>query len=99
MVFCSFETLRDELNALRRDKGAARRGCSGEARLAASPLAALGFWRIVIDEAQVVSNTASAAAVMCSALWRRQAWVVTGTPVNSRHVEIAAGMVSRRGYT
>ena len=29
-----------------------------------------------------VSNTASHAAVMASALWRRHAWVVTGTPVN-----------------
>ena len=45
----------------------------------------------------MVSNTASAAAVMCSALWRRQAWVVTGTPVNGRYVEIAAGIVPRRG--
>ena len=35
-----------------------------------------------------MSNSASAAAVMASALWRRQAWVVTGTPVNSRLAEV-----------
>ena len=90
-MFCSFETLRDELKlkqGLRRGGGAAgvsaprRAGGGGGLPLASSPLAMLGFWRIVLDEAQVVSNTNSAAALMASALWRRHAWVVTGTPAD-----------------
>ena len=56
--------------------------------MGSSPLAMLGFWRIVLDEAQVVSNTNSAAALMASALWRRHAWVVTGTPVNAKLSEL-----------
>ena len=60
----------------------------GGSALASSPLAMLGFWRIVLDEAQVVSNTNSAAALMASALWRRHAWVVTGTPVNAKLSEL-----------
>lgn len=49
-----------------------------------SPLLNFGFWRIMLDEAQLVANTNSVAAVMASQLWRRHAWVVTGTPVSSR---------------
>ena len=44
------------------------------------PLGALGFWRIILDEAQLVSQTTSRAALMCSDLWRRHAWVATGSP-------------------
>ena len=95
-MFCSFETLRDELkHGLRRGSAAgvsAPRSGGGSGGgglpLASSPLTMLGFWRIILDEAQVVSNTNSAAALMASALWRRHAWVVTGTPVD-QHVERA----------
>ena len=48
----------------------------------------LGFWRIILDEAQIVSNSNSAAALMASALWRRHAWLVTGTPVNAKLSEL-----------
>lgn len=37
-----------------------------------------GFWRIMLDEAQLVANTSSIAAQVASSLWRRHAWVVTG---------------------
>ena len=37
----------------------------------------------MLDEAQLVANTNSAAAVTASDLYRRQAWVVTGTPISS----------------
>ena len=47
-----------------------------------SPLARVGLWRLVLDEAQLVANSSSVAAAMASALWRRHAWVVTGTPVS-----------------
>ena len=39
---------------------------------------------MVLDEAQLVANSNSVAAVVASSLWRRQAWVVTGTPLSSR---------------
>ena len=47
-----------------------------------------GFWRLVLDEAQLVASSCSEAALMTSALWRRHAWVVTGTPIASRVEEI-----------
>ena len=40
-----------------------------------SKLLQFGFWRVMLDEAQLVAASSSAAAVMCSRLWRRHAWV------------------------
>ena len=49
-----------------------------------TPLVRYGFWRIMLDEAQIVCTSNSAAAVMASQLWRRHAWVVTGAaPLHS----------------
>lgn len=48
-----------------------------------SVLTRFGFWRIMLDEAQLVAQSNSVAAVMASSLWRRHAWVVTGTPISN----------------
>ncbi len=53
-----------------------------------SHLIKFGFWRIMLDEAQLVANSNSVAAVMASGLWRRHAWVITGTPVSSKLDEV-----------
>ena len=42
----------------------------------------------MLDEAQLVAQSSSVAAQMTSALWRRHAWVVTGTPITSKVDEI-----------
>ena len=42
----------------------------------------------VLDEAQLVSQTNSVAAQMAAHLWRRHAWVVTGTPISSSINEV-----------
>ena len=49
----------------------------------------LGFWRVVLDEAQQVENDTSRAALMCSMLQRRHAWVMTGTPITRSYKEVA----------
>lgn len=48
------------------------------------PLGALGFWRVILDEAQLVSKETSKAATICSEIWRRHAWIATGTPINAK---------------
>ena len=58
-------------------------GCGGR-----SQLTRWGFWRVVLDEAQVVANSNSAAACSVSQLLRRSAWVVTGTPITSEVQEL-----------
>ena len=57
-------------------------------RACRSRLLQFGFWRVMLDEAQLVAASSSVAARMTSALWRRHAWVVTGTPVTARVDEI-----------
>jgi len=47
-----------------------------------------GFWRVCLDEAQMIANSNSMAAIMASSLWRRHAWVITGTPITARLEEI-----------
>ena len=51
-------------------------------------LMAWGFWRVLLDEAQLVAHSSSVAAQKASSLWRRHAWTVTGTPLSSRLSEI-----------
>jgi E3 ubiquitin-protein ligase SHPRH len=43
-----------------------------------TPLRQYGFWRLVLDEAQVVANSASKGARTVANIVRRHAWVVTG---------------------
>ena len=43
-----------------------------------TPLRQYGFWRLVLDEAQVVANSASKGASTVADIVRRHAWVVTG---------------------
>ncbi|KAL4426809.1 hypothetical protein ABPG77_006595 [Micractinium sp. CCAP 211/92] len=73
IVLMSYEQLRDQLHA-----------SAGHTSL----LHQFGFWRVVLDEAQLVANSSSVAALVASSLWRRHAWVVTGTPIASRLDEI-----------
>lgn len=54
VVLVSYEVLRRELSNCV--------GSSSSARLAARQLPLLGFWRIVLDEAQLVANSNSVAA-------------------------------------
>jgi E3 ubiquitin-protein ligase SHPRH len=59
LVLISYEHLRDQLH------------------MAGSQLSVLqqyGFWRVCLDEAQLIANSSSVAAVMASSLWRRHAW-------------------------
>lgn len=74
ICLCSYEDLRDQLGASHSNS--------------VSALQQFGFWRVCLDEAQLIANSSSVAAVMASSLWRRHAWVVTGTPISNRLSEV-----------
>jgi SNF2-related domain len=74
ICLCSYEHLRDQLSASHGNT--------------VSPLQQFGFWRVCLDEAQLIANSSSVAAVMASSLWRGHAWVVTGTPISNRLSEV-----------
>lgn len=46
-----------------------------------SPLSQLEFWRVILDEVQMVGNTVSNAAVVARIIPRVHAWGVSGTPI------------------
>ncbi|PWN54252.1 hypothetical protein IE53DRAFT_376660 [Violaceomyces palustris] len=46
-----------------------------------TPLLEVHFWRVMLDEAQIVASAASQAAEMVSELWRTNCWLITGTPI------------------
>eukprot|EP00198_Chlamydomonas_reinhardtii_P009028 XP_001698365.1 predicted protein [Chlamydomonas reinhardtii] len=76
VVLVSYEVLRKELTL------------AGSSKAATRLLPRLGFWRIVLDEAQLVANSNSVAAEVVSSLYRRHAWVVTGTPISANVNEV-----------
>ena len=46
-----------------------------------SPLTQIDWWRVVLDEAQMVENGVSNAAKVAQLIPRQNAWAVSGTPV------------------
>ncbi|CDW95546.1 hypothetical protein [Sporisorium scitamineum] len=46
-----------------------------------TPLLEVLFWRILLDEAQIVAGASGKATNMVHELWRSNCWMVTGTPV------------------
>ncbi|EST10050.1 Zinc finger, C3HC4 RING-type [Kalmanozyma brasiliensis GHG001] len=46
-----------------------------------TPLLEVHFWRILLDEAQIVAGASGKATNMVHELWRSNCWMVTGTPV------------------
>ncbi|SPC65521.1 related to SNF2 family helicase/ATPase [Ustilago sp. UG-2017b] len=46
-----------------------------------TPLLEVLFWRILLDEAQLVAGASGKATEMVHELWRSNCWMVTGTPV------------------
>lgn len=69
VVFATYETLQVEL----------RRSSNSKKSL----LLWAQWWRIVLDEAQMVADSNGSAATMAGELWRVNGWAVTGTPINN----------------
>lgn len=58
-----------------------------------SPLMQTEFWRIILDEAQMVASGVSAAAKVAKLIPRVHAWAVTGTPVK-KNMDDLSGLLS-----
>lgn len=53
-----------------------------------SPLTEILWWRVCLDEAQMVESGVSAAATVARLIPREHAWAVTGTPLRKNHRDL-----------
>ncbi|KXX75155.1 putative ATP-dependent helicase IRC20 [Madurella mycetomatis] len=80
VVITTYEVLRTEIWAASDEPGRSMRNEKQYERLK-SPLVQLSWWRVCIDEAQMVENWTNNAAKLARWIPRVNAWGVTGTPV------------------
>ncbi|KAL0047258.1 hypothetical protein WJX82_010979 [Trebouxia sp. C0006] len=93
VVLTSYEVLRQEvhyspegarLHSLRRAKKYA---------VPESPLLSVSWWRVVLDEAQMVGTGLSSVAVMAGRLHSTHRWAVTGTPIGPGGLDDIQGLL------
>ncbi|KIX06596.1 uncharacterized protein Z518_04572 [Rhinocladiella mackenziei CBS 650.93] len=53
-----------------------------------SPLTQVSWWRVCLDEAQMVESGVSSAATVARLIPRNNAWAVTGTPLRKGHRDL-----------
>ncbi|KAL2025050.1 hypothetical protein VTK56DRAFT_52 [Thermocarpiscus australiensis] len=80
VVITTYDVLRTEIWAASDEPGRSMRNEKQYERVK-SPLVQLSWWRVCIDEAQMVENWANNAAKLARRIPRVNAWAVTGTPV------------------
>ncbi|KAF0686501.1 Aste57867_21688 [Aphanomyces stellatus] len=84
VVLTTYETLKDDLYhvaACGQTTGSRRH--KKRYRLVASPLTHLVWWRVCMDEAQLVENTQTKASLMALELQSTLRWCVSGTPFST----------------
>ncbi|KAL6739926.1 hypothetical protein Aduo_013323 [Ancylostoma duodenale] len=94
IVLCTYETLQKEIfyvpwNSPSKEL---RKRPRGNIEKHPSPLLAVNFLRICLDESQLVESKVKAAAKMCSLLRARNHWCVSGTPL-SKSVNDLYGLI------
>lgn len=79
IIFTTYSTLQKEIHAASSGRAGDRRG-NRKVQRRNSPLMELFWYRVVLDEAQMVENTVSNASTMACKIPRYISWTVTGTP-------------------
>ncbi|RHY17510.1 hypothetical protein DYB25_003556, partial [Aphanomyces astaci] len=82
VVLTTYEALRDDLHHVSDASSSCLRRRK-RYRIVASPLTHVTWWRICMDEAQLVENTQAKASLMALALKSTLRWCVSGTPFST----------------
>ncbi|KAL1518983.1 hypothetical protein AB1Y20_003252 [Prymnesium parvum] len=94
LVLCSIETLRSELDFAPQGDTVASRLSGWTPRFPVSPLIGLHWWRLVVDEAQMVESDTAKAAAMAMKLHATNRWAVSGTPMGRGRLADLHGLLS-----
>ncbi|ETW08388.1 hypothetical protein, variant 1 [Aphanomyces invadans] len=82
VVLTTYEALKDDLHHVAATEESTLRQRK-RYRIVASPLTHVKWWRICMDEAQLVENTQTKASLMALALKSTLRWCVSGTPFSA----------------
>ncbi|KAH8908679.1 hypothetical protein BR93DRAFT_976808 [Coniochaeta sp. PMI_546] len=97
VVVTTYDVLRAEVHAAIDPPARSMRGAQRYER-ARSPLVDISWWRVCIDEAQMVESRQSNVAVMARLIPRVNAWAITGTPVKDSLQEDLRGLLAFLRY-
>lgn len=82
--------------AARKTRNADSRSQDCDLRGLQSPLVQIQFWRVVLDEVQMVNSGVSNAARVAKIIPRVHAWGVTGTPVKGNMIDLQGLLIFLR---
>lgn len=93
VVVTTYDILRSEIHVALDPPARSMRTAKVYTRVTC-PLVQLSWWRVCIDEAQMVENWRSDTALMARIIPRVNAWAVTGTPVKDSVQEDLRGLLA-----
>ena len=92
IVFTTYEVLKREIHFARPDSERTRRFERKYDRLE-SPLIKIRWWRVCLDEAQMIEHAVTLTAQVARNIPRINAWAVTGTPVGRNGLDDLHGLI------
>jgi SNF2 family DNA or RNA helicase len=81
VVLTTYDVLRKELYNATTDGSRKKLRHQKKYRITPSPLMTLKWWRLCVDEAQMVESEGTRASEMCMHIKAENKWFVTGTPI------------------